>query len=783
MRFKSLFLACLLMLVSTLPAMAVGPTLNLNTVSGTPGNLVTVTATLAGGGGTIAALAMNIDYDQTKLSNPIADTSTGTVKWAIAENITSPGHYTIGLTRSQKDPATGLPYAIPDGDVFTVTFTVAGTASGNATLNNTPSGADRSAAPVALTGTNGQVTLPVILPIITSFTIPATGTSLAVTFTTLTGSANTAAYLVSESATKPTAGDANWKTTKPASYTFNTYGAKTLYAWAKDADGNISAAAVTAATTLTEPLASVTAFTIPATSYSLDITPITFTASSNAVAFLITESATAPAASAITAPSAPTSFTVTGFTTHTLYAWVKNVSGVVSAPFAGQLTTVSEKPAPVLTVTAPADNTTVTKNNTIVVTGTAVKNSAVGSGDVASVTVNGVNVGTLGTGGEFAYTLTFTDGDGAKTITIVASDNQVTPVTATVTRTVTKDTAVPTLTVTSPADGLKTKETPLNIAGTVTDANGIKSLTVNDSTVTVGANGTFTYPLALTTEGPVAINVVATDNADNATTVTRNITYDKTPMTLTVSTPAANSQTKDSSVTVTGTISEAGGTVEIKNTTSNITVAATVTDLGYTGLIQIVEGANDIQVTVTDQAGNISTAVSRAITLDTIAPALAITTPNHDIQVQVAAGAETVTINIAGTTDTTATEVSLSFGGDAPITQDIMTTPGTFTYTKTIPRPALDAAYQVVATAKDVLTNTATVTRNIVYTQTPGDILEPGIIKIVEALKAFLYFVDPTAFPISDPTEKAKLDCVPLNAPDGKIDAGDVIFLLRRAAD
>jgi len=304
--------------------------------------------------------------------------------------------------------------------------------------------------------------------------------------------------------------------------------------------------------------------------------------------------------------------------------------------------------------------------------------------------------------------------------------------------------------------------------------------------VTAGTNGAFTYPLVLTTEGPVVVSVVATDNADNATTVTRNITFDKTPMDLTVSTPGDGSQTKEPAVTVAGTISEANGTVEIKNTTSNVTVAATVTDLSYTGSIQLVEGANNVQITVTDQAGNLSTAVSRTITLDTTAPALAITTPNHDIQVQVPAETANVDVIITGTTDTTATEVTLAFNGGTPITQNITTTPGTFTYTLTTPLPTLDVAYSVVATAKDALANTATVTRNILYTQTPGDILAPGIDKLVEALMAFQYFVQPGSTVLTA-QEKLKLDCAPLDAnglaiPDGTIDGGDVILLLRRAA-
>ena len=776
MRFKSLFLACLLMLASALPALAVGPTLNLGTVSGTPGQNVTVPITLTNNGATISSLAIDIAYDPAVLT-PVAiapATKAGVIGAAgtaagkmLTQSQISAGLYRIGVT-SLAD--TNL---IGDGVVATISFAVTAGASGNVALTNTPSASNANGDTVAITGANGQVTLPVVLPTITAFTIPATGTSLAVTFTTLTGSANTAAYLVTESTTKPLAGDTNWKTTKPTNYTFTTYGAKTLNAWAKDAGGNISAAAVSAQTTLTEPVATVTAFSIPSTSYSLVIPVTTFTASANAVAFLVNESATAPAASAITATSPPTTFTVIGFTAHTLYAWVKNASGVVSAPFAGATTTVSAKPAPVLTITAPTNNY-VTGVSTVAVTGTATQNPAAGSGPVAGVTVNGAVV-TLGAGGAFSTTVTLTEG--ANTITVVASDNQVPAVTATSSVAVNYDVIKPALTVTSPPEGIKTKASPVNISGTVSDANGIKLLTINGTTVAV-ASGAFSYalPLALP-EGDKVITVVATDNVNNTQTVTRTIVYDITPMTLTVIAPADNSQTKDATLTVSGTVSEAGATVAIKNTTNSTTATnVIVTGTNYTGTIQLVSGSNGLQVTVTDAAGNESTAVSRTVLSDPNSPALAITEPAQDIQLQV------TSVTIKGTvTDATTTTVKLRFNGvDYPQT----VTAGAFQQAITIPA---EGSFPVVVTATDAVGNTpTTVTRNIIYTTHPTDSDADGqTTKLVEVLRAFQSTLGIGA-PLTD-TEKVRLDCAPLGAdgkptPNGVIDGGDVILLLRRAA-
>ncbi|MCX5880601.1 MAG: hydrogenase small subunit, partial [Deltaproteobacteria bacterium] len=81
-----------------------------------------------------------------------------------------------------------------------------------------------------------------IAPSITVFAIPSTANSLSIAITSLTATDNVGVtgYLLTESATKPSATAAGWTSTKPANYTFASAGARTLYAWAKDAAGNVS---------------------------------------------------------------------------------------------------------------------------------------------------------------------------------------------------------------------------------------------------------------------------------------------------------------------------------------------------------------------------------------------------------------------------------------------------------------------------------------------------------------------------------------------------------------
>jgi hypothetical protein len=74
-----------------------------------------------------------------------------------------------------------------------------------------------------------------------------------------------------------------WTATAPTSYSFSTEGTKTLYAWAKDVAGNVSAS-VNAQVTITLPDVTkpvVTAFSIPSTSTSLLVSVTSFTASDN----------------------------------------------------------------------------------------------------------------------------------------------------------------------------------------------------------------------------------------------------------------------------------------------------------------------------------------------------------------------------------------------------------------------------------------------------------------------------------------------------------------------
>jgi len=79
-------------------------------------------------------------------------------------------------------------------------------------------------------------------PSVTVFAMPSISSSLTVAITSFTASDNVSVtgYLLTETSSKPSATASGWASARPVSYTFSSAGSKTLYAWAKDAAGNVS---------------------------------------------------------------------------------------------------------------------------------------------------------------------------------------------------------------------------------------------------------------------------------------------------------------------------------------------------------------------------------------------------------------------------------------------------------------------------------------------------------------------------------------------------------------
>jgi len=88
-----------------------------------------------------------------------------------------------------------------------------------------------------------SITFDTVSPTVDSFTATSPSTSLNIPITSFTASdtVGVTGYLITESATAPVAGDAGWSATALAKYTVEGTGSYTLYPWAKDGAGNVSA--------------------------------------------------------------------------------------------------------------------------------------------------------------------------------------------------------------------------------------------------------------------------------------------------------------------------------------------------------------------------------------------------------------------------------------------------------------------------------------------------------------------------------------------------------------
>jgi hypothetical protein len=101
-----------------------------------------------------------------------------------------------------------------------------------------------------------------------------------ITAFTATDAAGVSGYLITESATPPAAGAAGWTASAPTTYAVAGDGTYTLYPWAKDAAGNVSAvygspASVTVETTAPSVVSSVRANASPTNAASVDFS-VTF---------------------------------------------------------------------------------------------------------------------------------------------------------------------------------------------------------------------------------------------------------------------------------------------------------------------------------------------------------------------------------------------------------------------------------------------------------------------------------------------------------------------------
>lgn len=199
---------------------------------------------------------------------------------------------------------------------------------------------------------------------------------------------------------------------------------------------------------------------------------------------------------------------------------------------------VKERVAPVINILSPSSGAYVTNSKQPVVFtivdedgGSGVDlNTLVVKQDGAAVASGTLTTTPITNGYSVTYTPASALSDGSHTVTANVSDHDGNAATQKST-TYKVDTVPPTLNVTSPADGLITATSTLNVSGNTNDATSspvsitIKLNGTDQGSVTVGSNGSFSKSVTLT-EGSNTIVVTATDAAGKTSSVTRTVTLD-----------------------------------------------------------------------------------------------------------------------------------------------------------------------------------------------------------------------------------------------------------------
>jgi hypothetical protein len=292
----------------------------------------------------------------------------------------------------------------------------------------------------------------------------------------------------------------------------------------------------------------------------------------------------------------------------TIYVRFKDGADNWSLPYS--LTLTLDRAAPDLNLSAPPDGS-VTTLPTVNVVGT-VSDATTG---VELMLINGKGV-TIQAAFSRPVTLTY----GVNTLSVTAVDRAGNV--ATRQRTVTLDNVNPVLTVTDPDQDIATHAPGMTIRGSVSDLTGIALTVTMDGVSWTPAvtDGSFAQAVAFGAEKRYAVVVTATDAANNSSTVTRNILYDRTAPSVTVDPAAtpANGGTR----TLTGTREE---TAEISVTCSTASVGTVSYPTASTWQVTISnlsEGNNPVTIRAADAAGNAVT-LETAVVLDSQPPATA----------------------------------------------------------------------------------------------------------------------------------------------------------------
>lgn len=232
--------------------------------------------------------------------------------------------------------------------------------------------------------------------------------------------------------------------------------------------------------------------------------------------------------------------------------------------------TVKETTKPTIAITSPSSGAKLTTASPTIsfqlrdeAGGSGVNISSlalkIDGGSAVGNTATGMTCTAVTNGYDCTYVCQSALAEGSHTITVDIQDNDGNAATQS-SAAFTVDTVPPTLNVSSPADGLITNNSSLTVSGTTNDVTSspvtvtVKLNGTDQGTVTV-TSGSFSKAVTLAT-GSNTIVVRSTDSAGKYSEVTRTVTLDTTPPTISAVSVTPNPANAGATLTISVTVSD-----------------------------------------------------------------------------------------------------------------------------------------------------------------------------------------------------------------------------------
>jgi len=296
--------------------------------------------------------------------------------------------------------------------------------------------------------------------------------------------------------------------------------------------------------------------------------------------------------------------------TSTVHVWYQDKLGNAdTAPYSASITL--DTTAPVLTISTLSDGSW-TNNELLNVAGEVTDDTG-----IQQLTVNEAVV-TVNPDGSFSYPINLQEGP--NTITVIATDlagNQ-----STDTRTINLDQYAPIIAITSPADNVKTKQSPIDVTGTVDDQSTV-TVKVNDANpLPAQVNGNDFSLLQITlVYGMNTIEVTATDLARNTSTAKRTVTFDDQNPSLSVTDPPQDVKTNQANMTIKGEVSDITAVTVTVTMDSDIYAPLVTSGQFEQPVTFTAEKTYQMYVTARNEVGN-ETTVQRNVVYDITPPSV-----------------------------------------------------------------------------------------------------------------------------------------------------------------